>query len=203
MTVIRLADGSLLLHSPIQLDPRSFGASSMRSDACGTPSRRTASIISMPAEWRSRIRTRASGSGPASSGSDPTSSTSPSSETRPPVGWRGQVDQVFFAGRPYENEVTFFHRASRTLILCDLAFNLRQGTAFVTRWLMRSSAATATSVRRSSIRGSSRIAPRRVRASNASSRGTSIASSSRTATCSRPAATSSWRDGYRWLLRDG
>src|SRR6185369_10481283 len=35
-----------------------------------------------------------------------------------PVEWRGQVDQAFFRGRPYENEVAFFHRASRTLILC-------------------------------------------------------------------------------------
>ena len=34
-----------------------------------------------------------------------------------PQEWRGEVGQVFFRGRPYENEVTFFHRASRTLIL--------------------------------------------------------------------------------------
>ncbi len=40
-----------------------------------------------------------------------------------PAEWAGQVDQVFFRGRPYENEVVFLHRASRTLILCDLAFN--------------------------------------------------------------------------------
>jgi len=44
---------------------------------------------------------------------------------------------VFFRGRPYENEVAFFHRASRTLILCDLAFNFGPGTAWPTRWLMR------------------------------------------------------------------
>jgi len=34
---------------------------------------------------------------------------------------RGEVEQVFFRGRPYENEVVFFHRASRTLIMCDLS----------------------------------------------------------------------------------
>ena len=41
-----------------------------------------------------------------------------------PAPWKGQVDQVFFRGRPYENEVTFCHRASRTLILTDVASNL-------------------------------------------------------------------------------
>jgi len=54
-----------------------------------------------------------------------------------PAEWRGQVDQVFFAGRPYENEVVFFHRASRTLITCDLAFNFGPTAATATRVLMR------------------------------------------------------------------
>jgi hypothetical protein len=38
---------------------------------------------------------------------------------------------------PYENEVVFFHRASRTLILCDLAFNFGPRAAAPTRLLMR------------------------------------------------------------------
>ncbi len=54
-----------------------------------------------------------------------------------PEPWRGQVDQVFFRGRPYENEVTFFHRASRTLVLCDLAFNFGPRTATPTKLLMK------------------------------------------------------------------
>jgi len=54
-----------------------------------------------------------------------------------PEEWRGEVDQVFFRGRPYENEVTFFHRASRTLILCDLAFNFGPSAALPTRLLMQ------------------------------------------------------------------
>jgi hypothetical protein len=54
-----------------------------------------------------------------------------------PEEWRGEVDQVFFRGRPYENEVVFFHRASRTLVMCDLAFNFGPRTATPTRWLMK------------------------------------------------------------------
>ena len=54
-----------------------------------------------------------------------------------PEEWRAEVAQVFFRGRPYENEVTFFHRASRTLVLCDLAFNFGPSTAAPTRLLMK------------------------------------------------------------------
>jgi len=54
-----------------------------------------------------------------------------------PAEWRDEVAQVFFAGRPYENEVVFFHRASRTLIICDLAFNFGPRTATPTRLLMK------------------------------------------------------------------
>ena len=50
-----------------------------------------------------------------------------------PEEWRGELDQAFFRGRPYENEVAFFHRRSRTLLLCDLAFNFRESTAAPTR----------------------------------------------------------------------
>ena len=54
-----------------------------------------------------------------------------------PEEWRGEVAQVFFRGRPYENEVVFFHRASRTLIMCDLAFNFGPRAAASTRLLMK------------------------------------------------------------------
>lgn len=54
-----------------------------------------------------------------------------------PEEWKKEVDQVFFRGRPYENEVVFFHRASRTLVLCDLAFNFGPSAATGTRLLMK------------------------------------------------------------------
>jgi hypothetical protein len=54
-----------------------------------------------------------------------------------PPEWRGEIEQVFFRGRPYENEVAFFHRASRTLLLCDLAFHFGPRSAAPTRLLMK------------------------------------------------------------------
>jgi hypothetical protein len=137
MTVIRLADGSLLLHSPVELDP------GLRAelDAVGrvryavAPNRVHHLYAGRVTESYPEARLWV---GPGVEKKRPDLVYVAVLGDEAPAEWRGQVDQVFFAGRPYENEVTFFHRASRTLVLCDLAFNLREGTAFVTRWLMKS-----------------------------------------------------------------
>jgi hypothetical protein len=47
--------------------------------------------------------------------------------------WQGEIDQVVFAARTMENEVVFFHRASRTLICCDAIFNLSVHPSPLTR----------------------------------------------------------------------
>jgi hypothetical protein len=136
MTVMRLADGSLLLHSPVAL----------------TPELRTELDALGPVRWvvaPNRVHhLRAGDVAKASPGAQLW--IAPGLERkRPdlvyvavlgdeaPAPWKGEVDQVFFRGRPYENEVVFFQRASRTLILCDLAFNFGPRAAAPTRWLMR------------------------------------------------------------------
>jgi hypothetical protein len=47
--------------------------------------------------------------------------------------WAGALEQVFFAARTMENEVVFFHRASRTLICADAVFNLARHQSPLTR----------------------------------------------------------------------
>jgi uncharacterized protein DUF4336 len=137
MTVIRLADGRLLLHSPVELD----AGLRRELDALGrvryvvAPNRVHHLYAGRVAESYPEARLWI---GPGLERKRPDLVHVAVLGDEAPAEWRGQVDQVFFAGRPYENEVTFFHRATRTLILCDLAFNLRENTAFVTRWLMRS-----------------------------------------------------------------
>ena len=136
MTVIRLADGSLLLHSPVALDVR------LRAelDALG----RVRFVVApnrvhhlyagrvAPAYPDARLWV-----GPGVERKRPDLAYVAVLSDEAPAPWRGQVDQVFFRGRPYENEVAFFHRASRTLILCDLAFNFGPRAAAPTRLLMR------------------------------------------------------------------
>ena len=53
----------------------------------------------------------------------------PFSETlssTPPPSWRGQIEVLELEGIPSVNEVVFFHPESRTLVLADLAFNLQK-----------------------------------------------------------------------------
>ena len=49
----------------------------------------------------------------------------------------GGVEQLVFRAIPLLNEVVFFHRSSRTLLLTDLAFNVRRADSWVTRTVLR------------------------------------------------------------------
>ena len=55
----------------------------------------------------------------------------------PPVLWRDDFTQHLVGGMPKLQEVVLLHRASRTLILTDLAFNIRQSDSWFTRLFMR------------------------------------------------------------------
>jgi hypothetical protein len=136
MTVVRLADGSLLLHSPVALDAPLCAAL----DALGrvrfvvAPNRVHHLHAGRVADRYPDVRLWVA---PGLDRKRPDLVFVAVLGDDAPTEWRGQVDQVFFRGRPYENEVVFFHRASRTLLLCDLAFNFGPHAAWPTRWLMR------------------------------------------------------------------
>jgi hypothetical protein len=136
MSVVRLADGSLLLHSPVALD-----ADLRRElDAIGrvrfavAPNRVHHLYAGAVAEAYPEARLWV---GPGLERKRPDLVFHGVLGDEAPEEWRGQLDQVFFRGRPYENEVVFCHRPSRTLILCDLAFNFGPRAAAPTRLLMR------------------------------------------------------------------
>jgi hypothetical protein len=136
MNVARLADGSLLLHSPVSLD----AALRRELDALGpvrfavAPNR----VHHLHAGCVARAYPGAKlWIAPGLERKRPDLVFEGVLGDEPPPAWRGQLDQVFFRGRPYENEVVFFHRASRTLLLCDLAFHFGPRTHPATRLLMR------------------------------------------------------------------
>ena len=58
-----------------------------------------------------------------------------------PPAWKGALDQHFFRGFPLANEVAFLHRASRTLVLSDLAFQIGPEAPLLTRLAFRALAA--------------------------------------------------------------
>jgi hypothetical protein len=55
----------------------------------------------------------------------------------PPTLWRDELAQHVVGGMPKLQEVVFLHRASRTLILTDLAFHIRHSASWFTRLFMR------------------------------------------------------------------
>ena len=55
----------------------------------------------------------------------------------PPAAWSGVMEQLVTTGLPKLNEVVCFHRAGRTLLLTDLAFNYGRGGPPLLRLLLR------------------------------------------------------------------
>ena len=136
MTVMRLADGRLLLHSPVALDPELRA----QLDAIGrvgfavAPNRLHHLYAGDVARAYPGTRLWVA---PGLERKRPDLVFEAVLTDEAPTEWRDEVGQVFFRGRPYENEVVFHHRASRTLILCDLAFNFGPQAAMPTRFLMK------------------------------------------------------------------
>ncbi len=54
-----------------------------------------------------------------------------------PAAWSDELDVEFFAGMPIMNEIVLHHRASRSLLLCDLAFHYGPEAPWLTRTCFR------------------------------------------------------------------
>ncbi len=134
MTVVRLADGSLFVHSPVALDRPTRAAL----DALG-PVRH----VVAPNKFHHLY----AGAYPvvyldarlyAAPGLAERRRDLPIDETlhdTPPQAWAGQIEQTLFRGMPVTNEVVFLHRATRTVIFTDLVTNIRSAPGFDTRLL--------------------------------------------------------------------
>jgi hypothetical protein len=123
MTVIRLHDGGLMLHSPVRLDRDTRDAL----DALGpvravvAPSRIHHLFI---VDYRSPYPKARFFAAPGLSEKRTDFRFDELLGDQPPDIWRGQVEQHLFQGAPVLNEVVFFHKASRTVIFTDLVFNI-------------------------------------------------------------------------------
>lgn len=54
-----------------------------------------------------------------------------------PAAWAGQIEAHLVGGAPRLDEVVFLHRPSKTLVLCDLVFNLREIRGWVSSLVFR------------------------------------------------------------------
>ena len=121
MSVIRLADGGLFLHSPVRLDD----ATRRALDALGT-----VRAVVAPSKVHHFFVGDYSAAYPDARiyGAPGLAAKRPDLKFDAVLGdeshWPGEIEQHLFRGAPFVNEVVFFHPASRTVLLTDLAFNV-------------------------------------------------------------------------------
>jgi hypothetical protein len=126
MSVLRLPEGDLILHSPVSLDPALRAAL----DAIG----RVRWVVGPSRVHHLFLGDYAS----AYPGAELWGAPGLAEKRRdlrfhrvldgaPVPEWRGCVEVRLFEGAPTLNEVVFLHRPSRTLLLTDLAFNVQRG----------------------------------------------------------------------------
>lgn len=132
MTVLRLEDGALFLHSPVSLDAETRADL----DALG----RVRFVVApnklhhfFVAPYRDAYPDAELWGAPGLAQKRPRIPFHRELEGAAPASWAGELEQLFFAGIPYVNEVVFLHRASRTLLLTDLCMNFAPGGPLLTR----------------------------------------------------------------------
>ncbi len=136
MTVIKLTDGSLFVHSPVRLDEVTHASL----DKLGpvkhvvAPNRFHHLFVSDYLKNYSDAKIYAA----------------PGLDTKrrdlhfdailgdiAPTAWSGQIDQIVFRAFGALNETIFFDRRSRTALFTDLMFNVNQSDSALTRMVLR------------------------------------------------------------------
>ena len=123
MSVIRLRDGGLVLHSPVRLTPELRAELDALGPVRGViaPSRAHHLFAGdYPAGYPDCLLFAAPGL--PEKRPDLKFAAELSDEAAPL--WRAELEQHVFRGAPFMNEVVFFHPASRTILFTDLVFNL-------------------------------------------------------------------------------
>ncbi|MBZ4416083.1 DUF4336 domain-containing protein [Myxococcus sp. RHSTA-1-4] len=132
MTVIRLPDGGLWVHSPVRFGPEVRAAV----DALG-PVR----FLVAPNLMHHLALQDWAAAYPEAKVAAPAGLRRKRPELRidvelgdtPDAGWAGAIDQVLVRGMPKLDECLFFHRPSRTVLVTDLAFNIHRTGSWFTR----------------------------------------------------------------------
>ncbi|MEZ4262608.1 MAG: DUF4336 domain-containing protein [Polyangiaceae bacterium] len=132
MTVVRLPGGGLFVHSPVPLDAPTREAV----DALGPVKAIVAPCLFhhlYVADWAKAYPQSSVSACPGLEDKRRDVAWSRVLDDEAPDEWRDALDQVLFGALPMQNEVVFFHRASKTLISSDLVFNLAAHPSALTR----------------------------------------------------------------------
>ena len=140
MTIVRLPDRQLFLHSPIAATRELVRAvEELGRVACLVAPNLFHHLY--VGEWKQRIPEAAVYVAPGLEQKRPDLELAGVLGERPEPLWSDSIDQVLVQGLPFTNEVVFFHRPSATLIATDLAFNVGPGSPPLTRFVFRLSRA--------------------------------------------------------------
>lgn len=132
MTVVRLPDGSLFVHSPVSLTPDL----QREVEALGTvkhlvaPNKLHHLYVS---EWTAAFPDATFYAPPGLAEKRKDLDCKNLLGDQPETPWAETIDQVVLDGFPFANEVDFYHRPSKTLIATDLAFNVGESSPPLTR----------------------------------------------------------------------
>jgi len=135
MTVLRLRDGSLLVHAPIAIDE----SLAQSLDALG-PVRQVVApnsfhhLFVTPCLQRYPQAALWVAAGLPAKRSD-LKPAGVLGMDQPP--WSGELDALVIDGAPKLREVVFFHRASRSVLVTDLLFNMTDPATFTTGLVLR------------------------------------------------------------------
>ena len=122
MTVVRLADGSLFIHSPERLDDNLRRAVDDRGPVRHLISPNKLHHLFLD-RWLQAYPQAVCYAAPGLSAKRSDLRFDIQLDDRVPAAWAGTIDQLLFRGSPVMEEVVFFHRPSATLIVTDLIEN--------------------------------------------------------------------------------
>ena len=135
-TLVRLSDGGVFAHSPGPLGdaPRAEVAALGPLRAIVAPNQMHHLFV---APWAAAFPEARLFGAPGVARKQPRLRFDETLGDAPPALWRDVLDQHLVRGTPRLEEVVFLHRPSRTLLLTDIAFNLRESDSRFTRVAMR------------------------------------------------------------------
>jgi hypothetical protein len=122
MTVVRLGDGGLWIHSPVRGTPARYAAVERLGPVrhLVAPNRIHHLFL---ADWRQRYPKATCHGTRALLGRRPDIDFDAAFAVGMDLPWDGEIDTLLFRGSAVMEEAVFFHRSSRTLIVADLVEN--------------------------------------------------------------------------------
>ncbi len=136
MTVMRLSDSSLAIHSPISLtDPLRNSLDALGPVRHVIAPNRFHHLFA--GEYAAAYPESTLFAAPGLGDKRPDLEIGGVLPAEAPASWKSELAYLFFAGLPFANEVVGLHKKTRTLLVSDLAFNIGPDAPWLTRMTFR------------------------------------------------------------------